>query len=253
MTRYFVTLSYDGSNYHGWQIQQNTPNTIQQVLETNLSLILGHQIAVTGCGRTDTGVHAKNYVAHIDLTQTLEKEEINKLIYKLNKILPKAIAIHGLTEVKETAHARFDATERTYYYYLSQQKNPFRETYTYHSFAELDFELMNDAAHWLLQFQDFKSFSKLNTQNKTTLCQITYAKWICCGEKEWLFKIKANRFLRGMVRAIVGTLIQVGKKQITVEEFKNIIEAKDRKFAGPNVPAKALFLCGIQYPKNIYN
>lgn len=253
MARYFLTISYDGSNYNGWQIQQNTPNTIQHVLENKLSLILGEKISVIGCGRTDTGVHAKNYVAHIELLKPLEKENDSHLLYKLNKILPPDISILKINAVHETAHARFDAVERTYYYYLSQQKNPFRKAYTYFLFGEIDIDLMNEAALILLKHEDFKCFSKVNTDNKTTNCKITYAKWLACGENEWFFKIKANRFLRGMVRAIVGTLILVGRKKITLNEFEKIIESKDRTKAGQNVPANALFLSGIKYPKHIYN
>jgi tRNA pseudouridine38-40 synthase len=252
MARYFITLSYNGSNFNGWQIQQNTPNTIQQVLEEKFSLIFKEKVAVTGCGRTDTGVHAKNYVAHIDLLNKIILEK-DQLIFKLNKILPPGISIHAIRSVKDKAHARFDAQERVYHYYLSQEKNPFRNEFTYYLFGDLDFELMNQAAQLLPLYQDFTSFSKLHTQNKTNFCKITEARWMPCGPHEWLFKIRANRFLRGMVRAIVGTLILVGRKKISVEDFKKIIESKDRKLAGNNAPAHALFLCGIKFPNNIYN
>lgn len=253
MARYFITLSYDGSNYNGWQIQQNTNNTVQQVLEEKFRLIFKEKMSVTGCGRTDTGVHAKNYVAHIELSNELSTDLIPNLIYKLNKILPSSISIGNIQKVKDDAHARFNAEERVYQYYISQNKNPFKHVYSYYLTGNLDFELMNEAALLLLKHEDFTSFSKLHTQNKTNLCKITYAKFIACGENEWMFKIKANRFLRGMVRAIVGTLILVGRNKITIDEFRNIIESKDRKKAGSNAPANALFLCGIKYPNNIYN
>jgi len=253
MARYFITLSYNGSNFNGWQIQQNTPNTVQQVLEEKFSLIFKEKIAVTGCGRTDTGVHAKNYVAHIDLTNPIESEKIDYFIYKLNKILPSSICIHEIKRVNDNAHARFDAEERVYHYYLARKNNPFKNQFTYVLFGELNFDLMNEAAQILLKHEDFTSFSKVHTQNKTNNCKITEARWIPCGENEWLFKIKANRFLRGMVRAIVGTLLDVGREKININEFEEIIKKKDRKFAGSNVPAQALFLSGIKYPNSIYN
>ncbi|MEI6019484.1 MAG: tRNA pseudouridine(38-40) synthase TruA, partial [Bacteroidota bacterium] len=249
----FITLSYNGSNFNGWQIQLNTPNTIQQVLEDNFNLIFKEKVAVTGCGRTDAGVHARNYVAHIDLHKDMSLEELNKITFKLNKILPSSISIQIIEAVKAEAHARFDATSRVYQYYICRQKNPFRDTFRHYVYGDLNFELMNQAAKLLCEYEDFTSFSKLHTQNKNNLCKISYAQGLPCGEKEWLFKITANRFLRGMVRAIVGTLLQVGRNKISIEEFKTIIEAKNRSKAGENVPAHALFLCGIQYPKHIYH
>ncbi len=251
MARYFITLSYNGSNFNGWQIQLNTPNTVQQTLEDNFSLIFKEKVAVTGCGRTDAGVHARNYVAHIDLQKTLSSEELNKICFKLNKILPPSISIQHIKAVKPEAHARFDATARVYQYYISQQKNPFRHAFTHYVYGEINFDLMNQAAKLLCEYNDFTSFSKLHTQNKNNLCEISYAQWLPCGEQEWLFKITANRFLRGMVRAIVGTLLQVGRNKISIEEFRTIIEAKNRSKAGENAPPQALFLCGIQYPKQL--
>jgi tRNA pseudouridine38-40 synthase len=176
----------------------------------------------------------------------------NHWIYKLNNVLPAAIGIQNIEAVKPNAHARFDATERVYYYYLSRQKNPFRDNFTYYVYGELNFELMNKAAEILKEYSDFTSFSKLHTGNKTNICKINEAVWLQSGIYEWRFSIRANRFLRGMVRAIVGTLILVGRKKITLNEFKKIIEAKNRKYAGSNAPANALFLAGIRYPKNIY-
>ncbi len=252
MSRFFLTLSYNGSNFNGWQIQENTPNTVQQVLQEKLSLLLKEKIDITGCGRTDTGVHAKNYVAHFNSHCIDLMENKNHWLYKFNTILPSSISIQNIQKVSDDAHARFNATQRVYYYYLSQQKNPFRDSFTWHVYGDLDFELMNKAAQTLLEYTDFTSFSKVHTQNKTNNCSITKAVWQLCGEKEWRFTISADRFLRGMVRAIVGTLVMVGRNKISISDFRKIIEAKDRKAAGNNAPANALFLTGIHYPKNLY-
>ena len=253
MARYFLQLSYNGSNYNGWQIQENTPNTIQQVLEEKLAMLLKEKIDVTGCGRTDTGVHAKNYIAHID-SHCLDLIDNKKhWIYKFNTVLPLGIAIQDIIAVQPAAHARFDATQRVYQYFLSQQKNPFKDNFMWYVYGDLDFECMNKAAELLFQYEDFTSFSKVNTQNKTNLCKITKAVWQKSNTHEWRFTISANRFLRGMVRAIVGTLVLVGKHKMTIQEFKSIIEAKDRSRAGSNAPAQALFLVGIQYPQRIFS
>jgi tRNA pseudouridine38-40 synthase len=251
MARYFLTLSYNGSNFNGWQIQENTPNTVQQVLQEKLSLLLKEKIEVVGCGRTDTEVNAKNYVAHIDSHCLDLIDNKNHWLYKFNTILPPNISIQNIQLVKPDAHARFSATQRVYYYFLSGQKNPFRDNFTWYVYGALDFELMNKAAALLLEYTDFTSFSKTHTQNKTNNCKITKALWQPCGENEWRFTIAADRFLRGMVRAIVGTLVMVGKNKISIADFKKIIEAKDRKLAGNNAPAHALFLTAISYPKHI--
>ncbi len=252
MPRYFLKLSYNGAAYNGWQVQENTPNTIQQVLEEKMAMLLKEKIALTGCGRTDTGVHAKNYFAHFDAQMPDLLSNKPQWIYKFNTVLPADIAIQDLIPVLPTAHARFDATERQYYYYISRQKNPFRNAYTWYVYGELDFELMNKAAQVLLEYQDFTSFSKLNTQNKTNNCTITKAIWQQTEEQEWRFTIRANRFLRGMVRAIAGTLVMVGKNKISLQEFRSIIESKNRALAGGNAPAHPLFLSGIRYPKTIF-
>lgn len=252
MARYFLKLSYKGGAFNGWQVQENTPNTVQQVLEEKMAMLLKEKMALTGCGRTDTGVNAKNYYAHFDaqLPDLLSNKQ--QWIYKLNTVLPPDIAVHDIIPVIPTAHARFDATERQYYYYLSRQKNPFRSAYTWYVYGELDFELMNKAAQVLLEYQDFTSFSKLNTQNKTNNCSITKAIWQQTGEEEWRFTIRANRFLRGMVRAIAGTLVLVGKNKISLQDFRQIIESKNRALAGGNAPAHPLFLSGIRYPNTIF-
>lgn len=252
MARFFLTLSYNGSQFNGWQIQDNTPNTVQQVLEEKLSMILKEKIELLGCGRTDAGVNAKNFVAHFDSHCPDLIENKNHWIYKFNTVLPSSIAVHNIQKVKDDAHARFNATQRVYYYYLSKQKNPFRDQFSWYVYGDLDFDLMNKAAQILLEYEDFTSFSKLHTQNKTNNCKITQAVWHKSGEQEWRFSIKADRFLRGMVRAIVGTLVMVGKNKITISDFRKIIEAKDRAVAGNNAPANALFLVGIKYPKEIF-
>lgn len=251
MARYFLTLSYDGSKFNGWQVQENTSHTVQQVLQEKLSMLLREEIAVTGCGRTDTGVHARNYVAHFDTNENLQFNP-EQWIYKINTVLPASVAVHGIRQVKTDAHARFDAIERVYYYYLSRRKDPFRSNYTLYVYGDLDFDLMNKAAALLLGRQDFTSFSKLHTQNKTNLCTVSRAVWHKCGEHEHRFMIVADRFLRGMVRAIVGTLIMVGRGKLTLSDFENIIAARNRAMAGNNAPANALFLTGVRYPQHIY-
>jgi tRNA pseudouridine38-40 synthase len=253
MARYFLMLSYNGSDFNGWQIQENTGNTVEQVLEEKLSMLLKEKIELVGCGRTDAGVHAKNYVAHFEShCQDLITNK-HHWIYKFNTILPPTIAIQDIRKVRDNAHARFEATQRVYYYYLNQHKNPFRDKFSWYVYGDLDFELMNKAAALLPGYEDFTSFSKVNTQNKTNNCKITKAVWHKSGDYEWRFTISADRFLRGMVRAIVGTLVMVGKNKITLDDFKKMIEAKDRKVAGNNAPANALFLVGIKYPKNVYS
>jgi tRNA pseudouridine38-40 synthase len=252
MARYFLTLSYNGINYNGWQVQINTANTVQQILEEKLSLIFKEKIELVGCGRTDAGVNAKDYVAHFDSSNINVLENKDLYIYKVNNSLPATISIQNIEAVKHDAHARFYASQRTYYYYLNQQKNPFKNQFSYYVYGDLDFKLMNEAAKLLLNYTDFTSFSKLHGQTKTNNCSITKAVWQMSGEYEWRFTISANRFLRGMVRAIVGTLLLVGKNKISLQDFIKIIEAKDRNEAGSNVPPHALFLVGIQYPKEIY-
>lgn len=253
MARYFLKLSYNGTHFNGWQVQDNTANTVQQVLQEKMSLLLKEEIELVGCGRTDAGVHAKNYIAHFDSDCKDLITNKSHWLYKFNTILPPEISVQNITEVDEEAHARFDAVSRTYYYFLHQQKNPFIERFSYYVHGDVDFELMNKAALILLEYQDFTSFSKLHTQTKTNNCKITKAVWQKIGENEWRFTIRADRFLRGMVRAIVGTLLQVGRNKITIEEFKKIIEAKDRARAGNNVPGNALFLTAIEYPKKLYS
>jgi tRNA pseudouridine38-40 synthase len=251
MARFFIQLSYNGSKYNGWQVQENTPHTIQQVLEEKLSMLLKNKTEVVGCGRTDTGVHATRYFAHFDSNSEV-LADLKQLVYKLNITLPHDIAVQAVRPVKEDAHARYDATSRTYHYFLHQQKNPFMEDRSWYLYGPLDFELMNKAAKILLETSDFTSFSKLNTQVKTNICKVSEARWELLNDHEWRFVISADRFLRNMVRAIVGTLLMVGRYKITIEEFKQIIEEKKRTEAGMSAPGHALFLTDIKYPEDLF-
>ena len=248
MARYFIYLSYDGSNYHGWQIQPNA-TTVQETLEQSLALLMRHPVAITGAGRTDTGVNATTMVAHVDFPEAIDCKQTT---YRLNKILPPDIAIHDIKAVTENAHARFDALSRRYRYYISTAKNPFNRRYSYRVMGEIDFEAMNKAAATLPEYSDFTSFSKLHTDTKTNNCKITSAKWIQTSPDEWYFEIEADRCLRNRVRAIVGTLLRVGKGKITVEGFREIITKKQRSEAGDSALAQALFLEEVKYPENIF-
>lgn len=253
MPRYFIQLAYNGANYNGWQIQDNTPNTIQEVLEIKMSMILSETIKVVGCGRTDTGVHAKDYYAHFDSEKTdLHLMDAN-YIYKLNKVLPYEVAIKKIYSVKDDASARFDAEFRSYEYLLHTYKNPFLTNNSLLHYGELNFDAMNEAAIHLLTVTDFTSFSKVNTQTKTNNCKVVFAQWSKLSDTEFVFKITANRFLQNMVRAIVGTLLEVGKGKMSLDEFKMIIENKNRSDAGMSVSGHALYLTNIQYPETLFN
>ena len=253
MPRYFIQLAYNGTNFNGWQVQDNTSSTIQQVLQEKLSMILGQKIEVVGCGRTDAGVHAKEYYAHFDCElQDLQNSDSTH-VFKLNKVLPKDIAVKKIFLVKDNANARFDAKSRTYEYFIHRAKNPFKHETSLYVFGHLNIALMNQAAAYLLTVTDFTSFSKLNTQTFTNNCDVTFAQWIKINENEYVFKITADRFLRNMVRAIVGTLLEVGKEKITVEEFKTIVNNKNRSDAGMSAPGHALYLSHIQYQNSIFS
>lgn len=253
MPRYFIQLAYNGANYNGWQIQDNTPNTIQEVLEIKLSMILSETIKVVGCGRTDTGVHAKDYYAHFDSEKTDLHLEGSNYIYKLNKVLPYEVAVKKIYSVKEEASARFDAEFRSYEYFLHSYKNPFLTNSSLLYYGDLNFDAMNEAATHLLTVTDFTSFSKVNTQTKTNNCKVVFAQWSKLNDTEFVFKITANRFLQNMVRAIVGTLLEVGKGKMSLDEFKIIIKNKNRSDAGMSVSGHALYLTNIQYPEAIFN
>ena len=248
MPRYFIYLSYDGCNYHGWQVQPNAP-TVQEKLESALSLLMRTPISVTGAGRTDTGVNASTMVAHADFSEEIDCKQI---AYRLNKILPPDIAIHYIRRVKDSAHARFDATSRRYRYYVSTAKNPFNRRYTCRLTGEIDFDAMNEAAAVLPEYTDFTSFSKLHTDTKTNNCKIAYARWSRLSADEWVFEIEADRFLRNMVRAIVGTLLMIGRSKIGKEQIREIIEKKLRSEAGDSAPAQALFLEEVKYPEDLF-
>ena len=248
MPRYFIYLSYDGSNYHGWQVQPNAP-TVQEKLESALSLLMRCPMAVTGAGRTDTGVNASTMVAHADFEEEIDCKQV---AYRLNKILPPDIAIHYIRRVTDTAHARFDATSRRYRYYVSLAKNPFNRRYSCRLTGEIDFDAMNEAAAVLPEYIDFTSFSKLHTDTKTNNCKIAYARWSRISPDEWMFEIEADRFLRNMVRAIVGTLLMIGRGKIAKEKIREIIEKKERCEAGDSAPAQALFLEEVKYPESLF-
>ena len=243
--RFFIKLSYKGTNYHGWQIQPNA-NTIQQEINKAISLVLNEEIQVIGAGRTDTGVHAKKMFAHFDYNIEFQIEHI---IYKLNSLLPSDITVLSIFKVREDANSRFDALSRTYQYNVINRKDPFNMN-AYLVKKALDLEVMNQACQYIIGKKDFSSFSKANTQTFTNNCDVTFANWELadCG---YIFTIKSNRFLRNMVRAIVGTLIDVGFSKISPDSLFSIIAAKDRSFSGTSVPACGLFLMDIEYSKEI--
>ncbi|MCR5298939.1 MAG: tRNA pseudouridine(38-40) synthase TruA [Paludibacteraceae bacterium] len=251
MARYFIYISFKGTAYHGWQRQPNGIS-VQEKLEGALSILLNSTISVTGAGRTDAGVHASMMVAHFDTTHKLS--DPLHIIHRLNRLLPADIAIKGIRLVKDDAHARFSAERRTYQYFLSTRKNPFAVETTTILTTDLDFELMNQAAQALLRHTDFTSFSKLHTDTKTNNCNVTQAVWTRSIQNPalWVFTITANRFLRNMVRAIVGTLIRVGRHQMTPSEFEGIILACNRSKAGTSAPPQGLFLSDIIYPNDVF-
>lgn len=241
--RYFITFSYDGTAYHGWQIQPHSLS-VQEELQKAMSILLRKPMEVVGAGRTDTGVHARKMVAHFDYD---EEVDCPQLVYKLNKLLPRDIAVQQVEPVAEDMHARFSAKSRTYHYFVHMGKNPFLRSYSWQVYGNIDFELMNQAASVLMEYKDFTSFSKVNTDTKTNDCSITEAHWDRVGEDQWCFTITANRFLRNMVRAIVGTLMEVGRGRMTIEQLRRVIDAKDRCCAGDSVPGNALFLVQVKY------
>ena len=243
--RYFVRLSYLGTNYHGWQYQPNAIS-VQEKLEIAFSTALQVKTNITGAGRTDTGVHAKNYIAHFEMNNSKFENDIQLLIYKLNSLLPKDIAIHDIYKVDNNAHARFDAKKRTYQYFIATQKDPFRTNTAWLRLGELDIDLMNKAGEILKENKDFTSFAKLHADAKTNICDLMIAKWTK-EDNLYFFEISADRFLRNMVRAIVGTMIMVGNHKITLDDFRNIIESKNRNNAGISAAAEGLFLVNIEY------
>lgn len=247
--RYFIFLSYKGTQYHGWQIQPNSV-TVQKLLDEALSTILSEQISTTGAGRTDTGVHALYFCAHFDSMYD-DLAERQNLIYKINGFLPPDISISGIKMVRGEAHARFSAVSRTYKYHIIQTKNPFSLDSAWFVYGNLSIDKMNDATSLLYKYNEFTSFSKLHSDNKTDICKIIFAQWELTEEKI-VFTITADRFLRNMVRAIVGTLVDVGSGKLDKDGFEKIIQSKDRCKAGKSAPAKGLYLSGIEYPDEIF-
>ncbi len=251
--RYFLELSYNGANYRGWQRQKNAP-TVQQTLEEALSTLLGNNIEVTGAGRTDTGVHAAYYVAHFDVEREIAdgaviagKTKQSGFLHRANSILPPDIALGGIRRVADDAHARYDARGREYTYYIVPFKSPFRTGTAWQYTVPLDVEAMNRAAAHLTTVSDFTTFAKLGGGNKTNICRVTEARWRVETDGELTFTIRADRFLRNMVRAIVGTLVDVGRGKLTPEEFATIVDARDLSRASGGAPAHGLFLTDIEY------
>lgn len=288
--RYFIYLQYDGTAYHGWQTQPNAVS-VQETIEQKLSMLLNRDIFIIGAGRTDAGVHARLMIAHFEISDidgtgsqkpettgraegnadrkpkgsknpaaAIQKKESSAILLtdtalltrRLNQVLPNDIAIQNIVPVRAEAHARFSPISRTYRYYITTDKSPFNRQYAYHVYWQLDVDKMNEAARCLFNFTDFTSFSKLHTDVKTNNCHIMEAHWEETAPGHLVFTIKADRFLRNMVRAIVGTLILVGRGKLSVEQFCRTIEQKNRCSAGDSAPAQALFLEDIEYPEEIF-
>lgn len=243
--RYFMRLSYCGANYHGWQSQPNAV-TVQSTIEAALSTVMRTPIKITGAGRTDTGVNAKMMIAHFDVPSPIERSD--GIVRALNSIVGKDIAIESISRVHSDAHARFDAVSRTYHYYIHRHKSPFLTSFSWQAPPVLDFEKMNLCGEYLTQVVDFTSFSKLHTDVKTNNCKVTHAAWHGLGDDRWVFIITADRFLRNMVRAVVGTLVDVGRGKMNIDDFKKVVEARDRCKAGTSMPPHPLFLWDIKYP-----
>lgn len=247
MARYFIYLSYNGANYCGWQIQPNGMS-VQEMIQDKLSILLRSITSIVGAGRTDAGVHARMMAAHFDTDREIETVDLTD---RLNRMLPFDIAIHNIRQVKDDAHARFDAKSRLYRYYTTFEKDPFLHPFFMKLHKGLDIEMMNKCANILFEYKDFTSFSKLHTDVKTNNCDIKIAQWEQ-NDQGLIFTIKADRFLRNMVRSIVGTLLEAGRGKINEEGIRQIIEAKDRSAAGTSAPAHALFLEEIEYDSDIF-
>jgi tRNA pseudouridine38-40 synthase len=245
--RYFIKLAYNGTHYHGWQHQPNA-SSVQETMNKAISTLLNTEIKVMGAGRTDTGVHASEMYAHFDYDKTID---VLNIVHKLNSYLPKDIVIHNIIQVADDAHCRFDAVKRTYEYHINTFKDPFLQQQSYYFHQPLDVNLMNEAAQILLKHTNFQCFSKVNTDVNTFDCTIFDAHWTRGLDKQesgkLVFTISANRFLRNMVRAIVGTLINIGLHKISINDFENVIKSKNRDKAGFSVPAHGLYLTKIEY------
>lgn len=244
MTRYFIELSYDGTNYHGWQVQPNA-SSVQETIENALSTILQEKVSIVGAGRTDAGVHASYFVAHLDIERE-DLDEQEDFVFKLNRFLPKDIAIHAISKVDKDMHARFSAIHRTYIYSIRKTKPLFNRSFCHYYYGNLNIDVMNEACEVLMEYTDFTSFSKLHTDVKTNDCSIMSAVWTE-HDDGCDFEIKADRFLRNMVRSIVGTMMDVGTGKLSIDEFRAVIEVKDRGKAGTSAEAKGLFLVDIGY------
>lgn len=246
--RYFVYFSYLGTGFHGWQRQPNGIS-VQETMEHAFSTILREETELVAAGRTDAGVHARLMVAHFDVTRPVSQPEHLKA--RLNNYLPKSIAVSKIVPVQDTAHARYDALSRRYEYHVTTQKNPFLEGLATRVSPDMDFRLMNEAARLLLWTEDFASFCKVHNDAKTTLCDVRKAEWTEQNDR-WVFSIEANRFLRNMVRAVVGTLFDVGKGKIGIDEFRHIIDTRYRTAAGMSAPAEGLYLVDVTYPDSLF-
>ncbi|MFW6019214.1 MAG: tRNA pseudouridine(38-40) synthase TruA [Bacteroidales bacterium] len=247
-SRYFIKFSFNGKLYHGWQ-RQREHYTVQQCLEDYLSVFLQQNISVVGAGRTDAGVHAVNFIAHTDMD--LNGLAMKDFIFKMNRFLPPSIVLHNLYRVNNDAHARFDAIKRSYTYYINREKDPFFNDFAHVFLAPLDLEKMNEAAKFIEGTHDFSSFARSGTDVNNYICDVKQAFWVA-ESKRFVFYITADRFLRNMVRAIVGTLIDVGRGHIAIKDVPNIMAQKDRQYAGKSVPAKGLFLTEIVYPDRLF-
>lgn len=247
--RYFIHLAYNGAAYHGWQYQQNA-RSVQSEVEKCMSLKIGESVKLTGCGRTDTGVHAKNYYAHFDLQKPIDSLVLGALVSEIDRFLPNDITLYHLWPVDDQANARFDAVSRTYQYHISRAKDPFNTAFSWYVYGDLNVEAMQEGSRLLLGKQDFTSFAKLHAQTKTNICTVLDSKWLV-HEKNLVFEITADRFLRNMVRAIVGTLIELGRDKLTMMDMKEIIRKRDRSSAGFSAPAQGLFLQNVDYPERI--
>ncbi len=244
MQRYFVELSYNGTHFFGWQRQPNQISVQEEIENAFTKLNSNEPISIVGCGRTDAGVHASKYIIHVDLQGLIDNDQ---LIFKLNRILPDSIVIHSIQAVSNEMHARFKATSRTYRYFMNTQKNPFKQDTSWYFSSNLDFEAMNKAGEFLLGTNDFTSFSKVNTDVKTNICTVSKAQWVQVDTHNFYFEITADRFLRNMVRATVGTLLEIGLGKINPESIITILEEKDRGAAAISVPAHGLFLWEVCY------
>ncbi len=242
--RYLIRLAYKGTHFHGWQKQPNA-SSVQGVLDEKISMLLGEPIETLGCGRTDTGVHAMDYYAHFDATKAIDEAH---LVFKLNHVLPKDIAVYEVFKVDDDFNARYDAEWREYEYWITPTPQPFLQEQAWHHYGKLDVDAMNKAAQLLIGKKDFECFSKVHTQVNNFICDVHFASWEFKNNK-LIFTIRANRFLRNMVRAIVGTLVEVGKGRFTEQDVLAILASKNRSEAGQSVPAHGLFLTKIHYPK----